>query len=64
MMDEKKKKKVIDDESLDQVTGGESSDAPTRYVYTCPDCNKMYMHEDPNLKICAICQSKNVHLFP
>ena len=58
-MDENKKKKVIDDESLDQVTGGE-----TRYVYTCPDCNKMYMHEDPNLKICAICQSKNVHLFP
>ena len=27
-MDENKKKKVIDDESLDQVTGGESSDAP------------------------------------
>ena len=36
-MDEKKKKRMIDDEALDRVTGGDD-DTEVMYLYRCTEC--------------------------
>ena len=45
-MDEKKKKKMIDDESLDHVTGGHSP-KPTIYKFRCKNSDCLREFESP-----------------
>ena len=62
MMDEKKKKKIIDDEALDQVSGGEAK-VKIIYWYMCPDCENGTSTFDSNLKVCPNCQSTNIYMM-
>ena len=61
-MDEKKEKKKIDDESLDQVTGGQNKEI-IGYWYMCPDCKNGTASFDPNIKVCPHCQSTNIYMM-